>query len=267
MDPLPVDIEHILAVASSGKVTVGEHAFFLKTASDDAMLHAEAEGLELLASADVVRLPRCYGVHATDHHEVLLLEWLDLRPLSGDAAAMLGRKLARQHRMTAPHHGLANDNFIGAGRQRNTPSSDWLSFFRDCRLLPMLEDLAGESWHEDGLALADSLDDMLGDHHPEPALLHGDLWTGNAAMLPDGEPVIFDPAVHFGDRECDLAMTKLFGGFPAGFYDAYQSAWPLPDGWREREPLYQLYHLLNHARLFGGGYLDQSGRVIRRLLG
>lgn len=267
MHELPVDIDRLLAVASSGKVTVGEHDFFLKTAGDRAMLHAEAEGLALLAETDAVRVPQCYGIHRDGNdQDVLILEWLELRTLSNDAAAALGRGLAQQHRVTARHHGLENDNFIGMGRQHNAPSADWPTFFRDCRLMPLLKDLAGEHWYKAGLELADSLDGILGSHQPEPSLLHGDLWGGNAAMLPNETPVIFDPAVHFGDRECDLAMTKLFGGFPPAFYHAYEEAWPLPQGAAGREPLYQLYHVLNHARLFGGGYVAQAGRLIQQLL-
>jgi fructosamine-3-kinase len=103
-------------------------------------------------------------------------------------------------------------------------------------------------------------------YEPAPSLLHGDLWAGNAASV-DGAPVIFDPAVHYGDRESDIAMTRLFGGFGESFYEAYNEAWPLDEGYRQREPLYQLYHVLNHLNLFGGAYLGRAESLIARLLG
>jgi len=103
-------------------------------------------------------------------------------------------------------------------------------------------------------------------YQPTPALLHGDLWSGNAGATVDGEPVVFDPAVYYGDREADLAMTELFGGFPACFYAAYREAWPLDAGYVQRRMLYNLYHVLNHLNLFGGGYLAQAERLIAQLL-
>lgn len=250
------------------RIELDGQELFLKTAPDAAMLHAEQEGLRLLAAADAVRVPRSHGVHHFSGRDVLVVEWLYLRSLGPQAAASLGRGLARQHRVTAELHGLEHDNFIGLGRQENRQTESWQEFFARSRLLPQLQRLPASysSLRKFGFSLLENIDKLLAGHAPEPSLLHGDLWGGNAAALADGTPVIFDPAVHYGDRECDLAMSELFGGFPRGFRKAYEEEWPLPAGWEQREPLYQLYHVLNHANLFGGGYAAQAERLINHLL-
>ncbi len=192
---------------------------------------------------------------------VLSLEWLDLRS-DGDYAA-LARMLARVHRHTGPRFGWERDNWIGLGPQRNGWSTDWPAFFEDKRLAPQLE-LARRKGY------SFSIPDVkaLLAHRPEPSLLHGDLWRGNAGFVAQG-PVLFDPAVYYGDREADLAMTELFGGFPPAFYASYREEWPLEPGYEERKHLYNLYHLLNHLNLFGPGYLGQveaSLRLLRKAL-
>jgi fructosamine-3-kinase len=153
----------------------------------------------------------------------------------------------------------------------NTPSASWTEFFRERRLRYQLELAArngyGGRLQELGAELLAHIEPLLADHTPAPSLLHGDLWGGNAAVDSEGAPVIFDPAVYYGDREADLAMTRLFGGFSAAFYSAYESAWPLPKGARARVDLYNLYHVLNHVNLFGGGYEAQAESMMERLLG
>ena len=149
-------------------------------------------------------------------------------------------------------------------------TSDWIEFFAQYRLGFQL-DLAersgyGGRWLEQGRRLCSRLADFFDGYRPRPSLLHGDLWGGNWAADAAGEPVIFDPASYFGDREADLAMTQLFGGFGRAFYDAYTSAWPLDPGAGTRRDLYNLYHVLNHLNLFGGGYRAQAERMIGRLL-
>ncbi len=173
------------------------------------------------------------------------LEELDLKR-DGDWAA-LGRMLATLHRQSGPRFGWHRDNWIGRSPQANAWADDWNEFWWTRRLEPQLR--------RAGLA-ADFLRNALRDHRPAPSLLHGDLWSGNAGFIDEG-PVLFDPAVYYGDREADLAMTELFGGFAPDFYAAYKAAFPLDAGYEQRKPLYNLYHLLNHLNLFGGGYRAQ----------
>lgn len=162
--------------------------------------------------------------------------------------------LAAVHGTTSERFGWASDNWIGLAPQENGWSDDWADFFLEKRLKPQAAK-CGLSGHLPDVRR------ILEGHRPEASLLHGDLWSGNAGFTPDG-PVIFDPAVYYGDREADLAMTELFGGFPAQFYSAYG---PLPDGYQVRKHLYNLYHLLNHLNLFGTGYRAQVEATLRLL--
>ena len=207
---------------------------------------AEADGLQALGA--VVRVPRILDRGP----DFILLEQLDLKR-NGDWTA-LARMLATLHRQTGPRFGWHRDNFIGATPQINTWCDDWAEFWHERRMRPQLE-LA----RRNGFQLPDP--PRLQGHNPQPALLHGDLWSGNAGFIDEG-PVIFDPAVYYGDREADLAMTELFGGFPAPFYGAYNEVFPLPDGYETRKHFYNLYHLLNHLNIFGAGYLAQVRRTL-----
>jgi len=184
--------------------------------------------------------------------------------------ALLGEQLATLHRRTGKAFGFTQDNFIGSSPQRNTWNNDWISFWREERLGFQLE-LAAENGYGGKLQslgedLLEALPAFFEGYAPAPSLLHGDLWSGNHAFLADGTPTIFDPAVYYGDRECDLAMTELFGGYTANFYAAYRAAWPLHEGYGLRRDLYNLYHILNHANLFGGGYANQAEQMMRTLL-
>ena len=207
---------------------------------------AEADGLQALGA--VVRVPRILDRGP----DFILLEQLDLKR-NGDWTA-LARMLATLHRQTGPRFGWHRDNSIGATPQINTWCDDWAEFWHERRMRPQLE-LA----RRNGFQLPDP--PRLQGHNPQPALLHGDLWSGNAGFIDEG-PVIFDPAVYYGDREADLAMTELFGGFPAPFYGAYNEVFPLPDGYETRKHFYNLYHLLNHLNIFGAGYLAQVRRTL-----
>ena len=233
-------------------------------------LDAEADALRALAAADAVRVPAVLGAGSTATRAFLALEWIEFGPARAGSETRLGEGLARLHRTTAAQFGWHRDNTIGATAQHNDWTSDWVEFFARHRLGFQL-DLAersghGGRWLEQGRRLCSRLPDFFDNYHPQPSLLHGDLWGGNWAADASGEPVIFDPASHFGDREADLAMTQLFGGFGRAFYDAYRSEWPLDPGADERRDLYNLYHVLNHLNLFGGGYRAQAEVMIGRLL-
>jgi protein-ribulosamine 3-kinase len=239
----------------------------LNAASRAAMFEAEAAGLAALAATNTIRVPRaiCWGADAD--HAWIALEYLTLQA-AGDWRGF-GAALAALHRHTAAHFGWVRDNTIGSTAQPNRQHQDWVVFLREQRLGYQLE-LALRNGHRtlarDGARLLERLPAFFSGYTPAPSLLHGDLWSGNAAFLTAGEAVIFDPAVYFGDREADLAMTELFGGFADGFYRAYRAAWPLDDGYRVRKDLYNLYHLLNHLNLFGASYHAACTDTISRLL-
>lgn len=228
---------------------------------------AEADGLAALAAAGArVPSPLCRGEAGGE--AFLVLEYLEMRG-NGDHAA-LGRALALVHSVRGEFFGWWRDNYIGTTPQLNRRSSSWSDFWRDARLRPQL-DLGRRNGMEASLLkkgerLVEAVPRLLSGHAPPAALLHGDLWGGNAGFLAGGAPVLFDPAVYWGDRETDLAMTELFGGFPPAFYSAYAKAAPLDPGYAARKPLYKLYHVLNHANLFGGGYAAQAERMIDELL-
>jgi fructosamine-3-kinase len=233
------------------------------------MFAAEAASLAELRRARALRVPSVRAVGATDSDAYLALEWLDLRSPTPAAEAELGRQLAGQHRVTAAGFGWQRDNYIGSTPQPNEPAAPWSTFYRDRRLAPQFALAARNGFNgmlqRCGTRLLENLDLVFAGHRPPPALLHGDLWSGNRAMTAAGEPVIFDPAVYYGDREADLAMTRLFGGFGPAFYAAYETAWPSDPGAKRRAPVYDLYHVLNHLNLFGGGYLAQAEAIIVQL--
>ncbi len=244
--------------------------FFIKLNAADkhAMFVAEAEGLNTIAVTNTIRVPRPISHGIVNGQSYLVLEHLELSS-RGDAK-LLGEQLAALHRCSAKQFGLAQDNFIGTTPQPNTWTDDWVTFWRERRLGFQLR-LAAQNGYGGqlqilGEKLLDVLPAFFGGYTPPSALLHGDLWSGNHAFLSDGTPTIFDPATYYGDRECDLAMTELFGGYPADFYAAYRATFPLNEGYTTRRDLYNLYHILNHANLFGGGYARQAQQMMQRLL-
>ena len=253
-------------------VTRDGHAWFLKLNQPAFAEYfaAEHDGLCELKRAADIRVPEPTGHGVTDMHAWLLLEWLDLTPPDAAADERCGYALANMHRITADRFGWHRDNVIGATLQSNKQSDDWVNFYRDERLAPQLA-LAGRNGVPAGVLklatrLLDNLDAFFVAYEPCPSLLHGDLWGGNRSALVDGTPVLFDPATYFGDREADLAMTRLFGGFGADFYTAYNAAWPLQPGFEERQDLYNLYHILNHFNLFGAGYQARTESLLQRLV-
>lgn len=234
------------------------------------MFSAEAEGLGELAATATVAVPQvvCHGVAGDSAY--LVLEWLDLAAADRAAEGGLGEGLAALHRIFQPYFGWRRDNTIGATPQPNTPREDWPVFWAEQRLGFQLR-LAARNGHGGrlqslGQSLLQYLPALFEGYRPQPSLLHGDLWGGNVAMDGRGRPVVFDPACYYGDREADLAMTELFGGFGPAFLAAYRCAWPLDSGYAVRKVLYNLYHVLNHLNLFGGAYERQAEAMAERLL-
>lgn len=231
------------------------------------MFVAEAEGLNAIVATNTIRMPHHIAHGSTGVQSYLVLEHLELSS-RGDAA-LLGEQLAALHRCKGKCFGFSQGNFIGTTPQPNAWSDDWIDFWRKQRLGFQLRLAAqngyGGQLQRLGEKLLDALPAFFADYTPQPSLLHGDLWSGNHAFLADGTPTIFDPAAYYGDRECDLAMTELFGGYAANFYAAYRAAYPLDAGYATRRDLYNLYHILNHANLFGGGYARQAEQMMQRL--
>jgi fructosamine-3-kinase len=258
-------------VSATWQLQSADGPLFVKTGSaqDYEMLRGEADGLAALQKAAALRAPTPLAICRVGEQSVLAIEWLDLQPGSAKAERALGSKLAALHRVTAPRFGWHRDNTIGKTPQHNRWHEDWIRFFIEQRLeyqfrLAAQNGFDGEL-QNDGKRLMDDAAKFFTDYWPEPSLLHGDLWGGNWAVC-EGSPVIFDPAVYYGDRESDLAMTRLFGGFGAPFYDAYEEAWPLAPGAGRRMELYSLYHVLNHLNLYGSAYLGRARNLVQALL-
>ena len=196
----------------------------------------------------------------------LVLEYIEMQ--SGGDWAELGKGLAQMHRLEAPEFGYTLDNTIGSTRQSNlNRTTSWVEFFRDSRLkfqFNLAEQKGNKLKGVD--QLLDKLEDLLGGNSPAPSLVHGDLWSGNASFDSEGRGVIFDPACYYGDREVDLAMTELFGGFSSEFYRAYNEEYPLAEGYERRKNLYNLYHIVNHLNLFGSSYKGQAEAIIQSYL-
>lgn len=256
---------------------------FAKTnqAEQGPLLEAEAEGLRALArvAPPGLRIPNPLALGQAGDVAVLVLPWLDMArstPTAG-AWATFGANLARLHRGSLDGEpeetsdrqifGWERDNYIGASPQPNGWHGSWGTFFTECRLRPQFRWLARKGRPLEGAdQLLERLPAWLDGRPVEPCLVHGDLWSGNGALLAGGEASVFDPASYRGDRETDLAMARLFGGFPEAFFLGYNEEWPLAEDWQSRTDLYNLYHLLNHANLFGGAYNKQAQSVLNVLL-
>lgn len=246
--------------------------FFLKLNDADnlPMFAAEAAGLQEIQRSRTLRVPVpvCWG--RNDSQAWLVLEYLEMGNLSSSGATAMGEGLAAMHRVYSEKFGWMRDNTIGATPQINSYSSNWIQFWREQRLgyqlqLARVNGYTGKL-RTQGEQLMAQLELFFPEAKPVASLLHGDLWSGNYGFDRAGRPVLFDPAVYYGDREADIAMTELFGGFPAAFYAAYREAYPLDPGYATRKTLYNLYHILNHLNLFGGGYLHQAEQMTSRLL-
>ncbi len=259
------------SISRAYRVPSNQGPLFVKLnhAAGVVMFEAEADGLQALQDGGALAVPAVYCVGSVAETAYLFLEWLDFGTKSVAAECALGRGLARQHRISSENFGWRRDNTIGSTHQPNDPHDSWIVFLRKRRLGFQLSLAADKGLpradQQAGAALLGGLEKFFAGEAPVPSLLHGDLWSGNWGSTTSDVPYVFDPAVYFGDREADLAMTRLFGGFTRVFYDAYMTEWPLPPGWDTRVDLYNLYHLLNHFNLFGNSYLPQISAVLARL--
>jgi fructosamine-3-kinase len=243
--------------------------YFLKLNQADAleMFEAEADGLREIAATKTIRIPSPICTGMTGRQAYLIMEHL---PLGGGRAGSqfeLGERLAKLHSFPQAQFGWHRDNTIGSTPQPNPKSNDWVGFLREYRL--------GFQFHlakQNGMPFRDEeellrqMDYFFADYQPKPALLHGDLWSGNVAYDDQGAPVIFDPATYHGDREAEFGLTEMFGGFGADFWNGYESILPLEAGYATRKLLYRLYHLLNHFNLFGSSYAESAQSIIEQLL-
>jgi fructosamine-3-kinase len=264
-------------INQAARLDTSAGAFFAKwhPAPPPGMFSAEAAGLAALAASPTplaVPEPVAWDDGASGGPGFLITTWLAPGRPGAGFAADLGAGLAALHRSTAPAFGFAADNYCGSTPQPNGWRGRWLDFYREQRLAHQLR-LAVEAGRIDPAQrrgydrLLDGLDDLLPEDGERPALVHGDLWSGNVHVTAAGLPALLDPAAYFAHREAELGMATLYGGFGPAMYAAYEAAWPLAPGWRERNGLYQLYHLLNHLNLFGGAYAQAAWAVARRYVG
>lgn len=279
-------------INQSWKVTDSNHKhWFIKINTVDllTMFIAESEGLDEISKTNSIRTPEsiCYG--STDEFSYFILEFLELSPLSHSSLSnqgQAGEQLANMHldhsknssknnsknssNNNATSFGWHRNNTIGSTPQINQQNNNWVTFWKENRLIYQLELSHKNGFttksYEKGLALADNIQHFFSAYTVKPSLLHGDLWGGNISADNHGNPVIYDPAVYYGDREADIAMTELFGGFNQEFYSAYNAHYALDEGYKTRKTLYNLYHILNHFNLFGSGYASQSEQMINKLL-
>ena len=260
------------SINSASVIASGSKSFFLKTNSQNYadMFAAEVDGLNELSKPGVIRVPRpvCFG--EAESQAFLVLENIEMSCGVKASARDLGVRLAKLHQVKANQFGWFRNNLIGATTQINSYSNSWVDFYREHRLKFQLSLAEKQGYNGElqqlGCRLCESLEVFFRSYQPYPSLLHGDLWSGNYGYDNVGEPVIFDPATYYGDREADIAMTELFGGFSVEFYESYNNALPLDDGYAVRKNLYNLYHILNHLNLFGRGYHSQAVSMMKQLL-
>jgi protein-ribulosamine 3-kinase len=268
-------------ISDAFKITTNDNSnFFLKynsSISND-MFIKEANGLKELVKANAIRIPKILGFDK----DYILLEYIQtgnknlhavkLRQAGKNFFEQFGRNFAKMHKYTSDNYGFYEDNYIGSNLQKNIPceleKNDWVSFYFNKRILFQfkLAEMLGNSTEElrKGISrLENVIQEIIGGSDERPSILHGDLWSGNYLVDENGSAVLIDPEVYYGNREADLGMTKLFGGFSSEFYSAYHEEFPLKDGYEYRENIYKLYHVLNHLNLFGGGYYHQAISLIK----
>lgn len=258
-----INAAYILTAENSQRYFVKTNALGQKS-----MFDAEALGLQAMVASNTIKvpIPICSGEDQLQSY--IVMEYLDM---SGRAdQAVLGEQLAAMHKVTVDRYGWEIDNTIGDTHQPNPWQDDWLTFWREQRLGFQLKLAAHNGYGGElqrlGEAMLVEMPKLFTSHAVQPSMLHGDLWGGNVAGLGDGTPVIFDPAFYYGDREADLAMTYVFGGFGPDFYASYQAAYPVDDGFSVRKTFYNTYHIINHLNMFGGGYHGQAIHMIEQVL-
>jgi len=231
------------------------------------MFEAENAALYEIAETNTVRVPKPVTLGVSGNECWLAMEFLEMS--GAGSAKQLGQQLAAMHRTSNKYYGWHRDNTIGSTHQPNTQSTSWVDFWREQRLGYQLETALNRGYgklQSLGEQVMSNLETLFDGYLPQASLLHGDLWGGNWSGLADGTPVIYDPATYYGDRETDIAMTELFGGFPKAFYEAYTEEWPLDEGYGRRKILYNLYHILNHLNLFGSSYAGQAESMMQQIL-
>jgi len=244
--------------------------YFIKYNSASAfpsMFEKEARGLKTLADTNAIDVPEVIGYAESGNYTYLLLRYIEKGSPGNHFWNEFGTKLADLHQNTSEHFGLDYDNYIGSLAQSNKKYPDFFSFFISQRLEPQLKEARNKgAFNQSDTRYFDSLFNSLHNIIPDakPALIHGDLWSGNFMVSATGSPYLFDPAVYYGHREADIAMTQLFGGFQPEFYHAYNRAWPMEKDWQKRMDIFNLYPLLVHVNLFGGSYAGQVLRIIRQ---
>ncbi|AIX50991.1 MULTISPECIES: fructosamine kinase family protein [Pantoea] len=251
------------------RIRYGDMDVFVKCNTHDRLdlFRWEADQLSLLARTQTVRVPTVYGVGSTRDASFLLLEYIPPQPLSAEAGYQLGQQLARLHQWSEQRQfGLDFDNNITTTLQPNSWLRRWSLFFAEQRIGWQLQ-LAAERGvtYGDMNHIIDSVQQALAHHHPQPSLLHGDLWPANCADSSSG-PWIFDPACYWGDRECDLAMLSYYHELPREIMQGYHAEWPLAEGFSQRQPVYQLYYLLNRANVFSGQWQEEAQFAVSQLL-
>jgi len=252
------------------RLECGEQDFFVKVNRSEllSMFVAEKAGLDAIRDSEAIRVPEVFLTGCEGDLAYIVMEYIELGGLPD--ADRFATALAAMHRCFHKQFGFEYDNTIGSTPQHNTFNADWIDFWRRQRLDFQLE-LARKKGFDTrlidaGNRLAGDLGKFFTSYQPKPSLLHGDLWGGNQGADENGNPVIYDPACYFGDHEADLAMMELFGHPGKRFFARYNEHFPIDTGYAERRELYNLYHVLNHANLFGGGYASQARGIIERLL-
>lgn len=257
-------------INNGGELITNQGNFFIKWNDSfryPEMFKKEAKGLQLLSKASSVRVPDVLYVSEVGHFQFILLELITSAPRKKNYWDLLGKHVALLHQHSSEMFGLDHDNYIGSLSQYNSQNTSWVDFFIHQRLEIQLS--LAERHHRINTALRkrfELLYKKLSNLFPDekPALLHGDLWSGNVLINSSGEPALIDPAVYYGNREAELAYTQLFGGFDQQFYHAYQDVFPLETGFDERSDVYNLYPLMVHVNLFGGAYRQQVERILSR---